>query len=200
MDRADVSVMAAALQQHAPALRYLEGRGLTMETLVKAEIGYVPRGGKYGDSLSIPYFDAQDRVRQVRYRSMNPRAKVKYLSPKGSGRHLYNVGVVDEPILAICEGEFDSLIVRQFLGIPAVAVPGTLTWQREWRWLFRNCDLVYVVMDQDTTEERAGQRALAKITAQVGTVTDVYPITLPEGKDVNDLFLSDPNALKELFA
>jgi DNA primase len=80
------------------------------------------------------------------------------------------------------------------LGVEAVAIPGTQSWQRAWRWLFRNCDLVYVVMDND----EAGLKASHRIAAQLGDITEAEVVEMPEGFDVSDLYVKDPDRLKEL--
>jgi DNA primase len=192
--------MIIALWQSPDALQYLQGRGLTEEMVLEAQLGLATKG-KYAGWLAIPYLDGQGRWRSTRYRTLPPTDKA-YRTPKGEGRHLYNVSATEEPVVAICEGEFDSMVMRQ-LGFPAVALPGLSAWQREWRFLFRNCDLVYVLIDhapRSKEEARAAEtRVRNAIVAQVGMVTDVEPIDLPEGMDVSDLYLQDPDELKGLF-
>jgi DNA primase len=191
--------MIIALWETPSALEYLTDRGLSEDTILEAQLG-LGIAGPYRGWLAIPYMDGQGRWRTTRYRSLPPKEK-EYRTLKGARRHLYNVQAVDEPVLGICEGEFDALILRQ-LGLPAVALPGVNTWQREWRWLFRNSDLVYVFVDharEDQEEARtAEKRAMAAMRATIGMVTEVEPVEMPEGKDVTDLYLENPERLKEL--
>lgn len=189
--------MQEALWESEDQLLWLKGRGLTDATIAYMQLGYVPSDADsmFAHSVAIPYFDARDRWVMTRFRHLRPEAPAKYQTPKGAGTHLYNVKAVDEPTVAICEGEFDSLILGQ-LGIPAVAIPGATTWRREWRWLFRNADLVLVVMDND----EAGVQARNKITAQVAQITTTEPIVLPDGMDVTDLYLQDPEHLRRLLS
>lgn len=183
---------------------WLHGRGLTEETIDRAQLGY-QSSGRYRDAIVIPYFDARGELRNVRYRHLRHNPPAKYESPKGFGTHLYNVAATQNDVVAICEGEFDALVLEQ-LGFSAVAIPGVNTWQREWRWLFRDCDLVLVVIDMASTREEdadaraAEERARARIAAQVGTVTSCEVVELPDGNDVTDLYLTDPDKLKELLA
>lgn len=197
--------MTAALQEKPEALTYLRGRGLEQDTIQGAELGYVAEG-RFADCIAIPYFDARHRWRSTRYRHLRPNAPRKYDAAKGTKGHLYGIEFVNEPVVAITEGEFDSLILRQ-MGFASVAIAGVHGWDRDWRWLFRNCDLVLVVMDSDTARERPdgeeyqpGQDAQKKVAGAVGLVTDVQPVDLPLGMDVTDLYLTDPDALRELMS
>lgn len=201
-------MMSDALLADETALGWLEARGLSLETIVNAQLGYRTKADperQWRDCIAIPYFDAQGRWRVSRYRHLRTNPAMKYQTPKGGGVHLYNVAAVDAAKVAICEGEFDALIVQQHLGIAAVALPGINNWKREWRWLFRNADLVYVVVDNAPEDEEhadaraAEERARNQIMAQVGLIADVERVELPAGTDVTDLYLSDPTALEELF-
>jgi DNA primase len=191
--------MIIHLWETPDALAYLTDRGLSEETILEAQLG-LGTEGVFRGWIAIPYFDGQGRWRMNRYRSLPPTEKA-YRYRKGDHPSLYNVGAVDEPVVAICEGEFDSLILRQ-LGLPAVALPGVNQWRREWRWLFRNSDLVYIFVDhaRETEEDarNAERRAMAAMRATIGMVTDVEPVEMPEGMDITDLYLQDPDRLKEL--
>lgn len=181
---------------------WLLGRGLTEETIDRAQLGYQTKG-RYRDCITIPYFDARGELRDVRYRHLRPNPPAKYESPKGFGTHLYNATATQNEVVAIAEGEFDALVLEQ-LGVHAVAIPGVNSWQREWRWLFRDCDLVLVLIDMavndDVDARKAEERARARITAQVNTVTSAEVVELPEGMDVTDLYLTDPDRLRELLS
>jgi len=192
--------MSAELWNTPEKLKYLRDRGLSDDTILDNFLGYSP-GGRFKDCISIPYFDARGELVTVRYRHLREGADRKYDTERGYGRHLYNVKNTDCDVVGICEGEFDSLIMGQ-LGVPSVAVPGTGGWNRSWRWLFRNCNLVYVLVDHAEESNvdalKAEQKLRQKITAQVSMVTEVVLIDLPVGKDVTDMYLSQPRALKEL--
>lgn len=193
--------MTAELFSTPDALRYLESRGISEDTILSAQLG-IETQGRHAGWLAIPYLNGQGRWRTTRYRSLPPMDKA-YMTVRGSGTHLYNLAAAQNDVVAICEGELDALILQQ-LGQPAVALPGVTQWQRQWRWLFRNCDLVYVITDhapRDKEEARSAEvRAMNKMRAHIGMVTDVEAIEMPEGKDVNDLWLEDPDRLKELLS
>jgi DNA primase len=194
----DIHSMSATLWSRPDKVQWLEDRGLTEDTIMDNLIGYVPEEHpRFGNCISIPYFDNRGELVTVRYRHLRLHADHKYDAERGTnaGRHLYNVRNTDNPVVAICEGEFDSLIIGQ-LGIPAVGIPGAQAWNRSWRLLFRNSDLVLVICDAD----EAGQKARNKILGQVGMITDVVAIDLPADMDVTDMYLTDPDKLRELLS
>jgi DNA primase len=185
--------MSVELWDRPEKLRFLLDRGLTEDTILDASLGYMP-SGRFSDSIAIPYYDARGELVTVRFRRLDKAAPHKYDQIKGSKRHLYNVKNTDSPVVAIAEGEFDSLILGQ-MGVSAVSVPGAASWSRSWRWLFRNCDLVYVFVDSD----EAGRKAGNKISGSVGTVADISVVHLPFG-DVTDVYLKDPDFLKRVIS
>lgn len=188
----NVQGLTDALWDNTDALEYLEGRGLSLNTIAEARFGYAETG-RFRHSISIPYFDAQGRHRTTRYRRLDPDSPMKYDQLKGTVQHLYGIEDANEPVVFITEGEFDRWILRQ-LGLKAVGIAGATNFPRPWRFLFRNCDLVLVVMDMDD----AGRKAAQRIASWLSTVTNADIIELPPRMDVTDLFLSDPDTLRGL--
>ena len=129
MDRTALAVTQDALLESDRATEWLEGRGLTWDSILDHGLGYIPKGteSKFWDCIVIPYFDARCELRGVRYRHLREDPPMKYQTPKGGGRHLWNVKAANEASVAICEGEFDAMVMIQ-LGVPAVALPGVNTW------------------------------------------------------------------------
>jgi hypothetical protein len=208
MARSDLPELSAALEAIGP-MEWLLDRGLTEETIVGAQLGWVFDENEYHyDSIVIPYFDALGRHRSERYRHLRPHMveRHKYAVEKGGRHHLYGLEQLDAPEVFVTEGEFDALILRQ-MGYAAVGIPGTNAWRREWRFLFRNCDLVVLVMDSDPLKRRAngeefrpGQDASKRVAASLSSVTDVAIVELPEPMDVTDLYLKDPDELRRRLA
>lgn len=189
-----IQEMTETLLANDDALGYLEERGLSLNTIVDAQLGYVSMNGtRFGHSIAIPYLDAQGRWRSTRYRHLRPNMSHKYDQLKGTRQHLYGVERVNEPVVYLCEGEFDSLVLTQ-MGFPAAGIAGATNFDRSWRFLFRNSDLVLVVMDSDD----AGRKAAMRIAAQISTVTNADIIELPPGKDVTDTYLESPDLLRSL--
>jgi DNA primase len=166
-------------QAGAEAFIFLYDRGFTAQDIYEFDLGY----DKAQQAIWIPYFTMGVET-SGRFRLLHP-SNMKYLSPKGSRVHLYNVDDTNASTVYITEGEFDAMILRK-LGFAAVGVPGASAFKREWRWLFRDADTVVLCFDAD----EAGQRGAHKIRAWISDVCEVVlSLPLPEGKDVNDAFL-----------
>lgn len=169
---------------------WLLKRGLKDATIEEALLGYD------GEAITIPYLNPplEDRetVRMIRRRHLT--GNIKYTTPKNGGTHLYGVVYTTASKVCVCEGEFDSLILRQ-MGYPSVAIPGVNAFKSEWRYLFAWTDELTVIMDGDEAG-RSGAARLASILGPV--VTTMRVARLPEGKDINDLYLEDREHLREI--
>lgn len=169
---------------------WLLRRGLRDSTIQEALLGYD------GEAITIPYLnpplDEQPSVRMIRRRHLT--GNIKYTTPKGGSTHLYGVVYTTASKVCICEGEFDSLILRQ-MGYPAVAIPGVSSFKSEWKYLFAWTDELTVIMDGD----EAGRSAAGKLASILGPVVNTMRVArLPEGKDINDLYLEDKEKLREI--
>ncbi len=134
---ADYAAMAAKLLEHnEDKLRYLLGRGLSPETIVEAQLGYVPdrfsicgsldsysrkdfetagvlsRGAEFHSGrITIPYLD-RGQVLQIRGKEITGR----YWTPAGDSVRLYRAEHLrGAETVIITEGEFDALILAQAL-------------------------------------------------------------------------------------
>lgn len=172
-----------------PALEYLMGpsRGLTLETIREAGLGYVttelPGWERFQGAISIPYHDGRGREVGVRFRWNT--GDRKYDQRTGTPNRLYGIHLIEEAVVYLTEGEFDSLILRQ-AGMAAISIPGTQGWADHWRWLFRDCRQVFVVFDSDESGRdgaRTVQRSLRDVGPRVGRVE------LPVSKDLTDVFV-----------
>lgn len=132
---------------------YLVSRGLTLDTIQQARIGYIPKdpyprkveptllrdSGLYvgqssilGNRISLPYI-AGDLVTDLRGRDIDGNDSVKYKSPLGSATlrgAIYPFNYKDASIdgHVVTEGELKALVASQN-GIPAVALPGISSWR-----------------------------------------------------------------------
>lgn len=195
LDGGDPNVLA---ERFANALRaedraWLRKRGLFDSTIRKYRLGYVD-SGRYRNSVAIPYLNPDGSVRTIRFRYLSPH-KYKYDGFKGHNIHLYNVAHTTSPYIWLCEGEFDSLILTQ-MGLPAVGIPGSNGFKPDWKYLFINAERINLVFDSD----EAGERGANRIASILGDVVlgDLRITRLPSGLDVTDMYLKDPNELREL--
>lgn len=171
------------------AAHYLAGRGITPEIARHRQLGYVgePRVGdeQYRGRVSIAY-QTPSGVVDIRYRALDPDASPKMLSRPGAETRMYGVGAFTIPgdTIAICEGEFDSIIVQDLCGIPAVGIPGAHAWKPHYWRAFEDYTRVLVFCDGDSAGKDFGKRVASAI--QQATV-----ITMPDGMDANDVYLQE---------
>lgn len=170
---------------HPATAAFLRSRGISHSTADRFGLGRVARG-RYAGRLTFPYRDGQYRVRAIRYRSVDGR-EPKVINEAGKGLHIFAVRAADEAVGVICEGEIDAMTAWQ-CGVKAVGIPGANTWKEEWAYLFRNCEVVKVAMDNDEAG-RKGAHYIGRTIKRIGV--DVDLAQLAEGQDINDLYLKE---------
>lgn len=169
------------------AKEYLEKRGLSLEDARGARLGVVVdpvQGHEHcRGRLSIPYV-TQTGIVDIRFRTLG-HDEPKYLGLSGARTGLYNVNdlFTEGDYIAVTEGEIDALTLHFNVGIPAVGIPGANSWKPHYRRLLQDFDTIYVFCDGDQPG-RDFAKAIAK------EVRGVVPLEMPEGEDVNSMFLS----------
>lgn len=181
------SQLAVAAEKYAAQLgsaaTYLSGRGLTKETAEHFMLGYVsdPQIGheQYRGRLAIPFITPSGVI-DIRFRALDTDDGAKYLTRPGASSHLYNVPAfqVDTDVIAICEGEFDTMIATQ-CGVTAVGVSGANNWKDWYQRAFRDYRKVFVLTDGDSAGRELGNRIAKQIDVAV-----IAP--MPDGMDVNE--------------
>lgn len=138
--------------------------------------------------LAIPYITPTGIV-QIRFRAIpvdgvpgNPEDSPKVLSLANSGTMLYNTRdmLLDNPVVAICEGELDT-VTAHMAGIPAVGIPGAKAWEK-----LRNVKRAFrfrkVVILADNDDKGDGRKLAEEIQADIRGARIVL---MDEGHDVN---------------
>jgi len=171
-------------------------RKISLKAIKAFKLGYVGKPAvedheRFVGCVSIPYFDANDHERSIRFRTF--RDHPKYLSQSGDEPHLFAVRYSEEPKVFVTEGEIDA-VTLWMTGRKAVGVPGAQTWKPSWKWLFRNCEEVVVVFDGDDS----GKVGQAKIMRDLGQTCYARGVEMPAGMDVNDLFRKSRKHLEAL--
>lgn len=180
----------------AEAAEYLKGRGITGEVASMFRLGYVadPLLGDedYQGRLAIPYITESGPV-DIRFRALTSTGP-KYLGRPGSTARLFNVRALTSSAgdtLAICEGEFDAIVAHGLCDVPAVGVPGATQWREHWPLLFQDWNRVFVLCDGDSPGRDFGKRV-------AGEVEGAIPIHMPDGMDVNDVYLAEgPDGIRK---
>jgi twinkle protein len=144
-------------------LEWLEGRGITANTLAAFKIGEQQRNGK--TYAVFPYFRDGELV-NVKYRNPDDKRDMRQegeAEPCLFGWHLI------EPrarTVAITEGEIDAMTLHQ-CGIPALSVnagAGNHQWiENDWARLDRFSE-IYLCFDDD----EAGQKGVREVSSRLG--------------------------------
>ena len=168
----------------------IDQRGLTHETIRTATLGYNARGRKIGDywleeGITIPMLSGADlwSVNVRTTRAAQKRGRPKYQAMAGSvKRGLYNVNRLEGAHTAVvCEGEFDALLLGQYLpeGWAAVATGGATIPADRWRLHFAHLDRLLLCFDND----EAGVKARDNWLDMFGWA---QLLQVPEGNDITD--------------
>lgn len=171
---------------HAQA--YLEARGIPLQAARMFRLGVVaePLVGdeEYAGRLAVP-FVTPGGVVDLRFRSLGDQ-QPKYLSRPNAQTRLYNTPALlaDSDVIAVCEGELDTLVMHALVGVPAVGVPGANNWREHYRLLLEDFERVLVMCDGD----QAGRDFGRKVAGEVDGAAMVH---MPDGLDVNDCYLAE---------
>lgn len=172
--------------QVGAAAEYLQARGIDQATAATHRLGCVidplPGDEDYVGRLAIPYLTMNGTC-DLRFRALQDGQTPKYLGRPNATTRLFNVGALltSSPVVAVCEGEIDTIVMDSLVGIPAVGVPGANNWKPHYRLLLEDAERVVVFCDGDT----AGRDFGKKVAGELDNVTLVH---LPEGMDVNECY------------
>jgi DNA primase len=199
LDAAALRYQDALLEPDLPAQNYLLGRGISLAVADAYRLGVVdgsiPEHASYKGWISIPYITRLGGVVSLKFRRLSG-GEPKYLTPYPT--RLYNTMALDRAerlgYVAICEGEFDAIILDALCAIPAVAIPGVETWKAhpEWREMFTGFSRVLLFMDQD--QDRPGPDGKVRnpgreLGNQLLSALDTAHLVQLPAKDVNEAYL-----------
>lgn len=152
------------LFQQPLALQILHrDRGLTDETIRKYRIGFL------GGIFTIPIYDYMGKLATLKFHKRWQTAGAK------NQLHPWTALASNKPMVILCEGEFDMMVLDQ-RGFNAVTqTAGANGWNPEFAPLFRN-RVVYVAYDNDEAG-RLGAVAVGRSLLQHGI--SVYQVQWP---------------------
>jgi DNA primase len=173
---------------------YLQGRGITKEAAVTFHLGKVvdpaPGHEHAVGCLSIPYRTPTGVV-GIKFRRIDG-STPKYIYPTGQKVGMFNVVDLHTPsnVLAVCEGELDTLVMSALVGIPAVGVAGVTQWKPHFPIMLEGKDRVVIFADNDVKED--GRNPGMELAKRIKEDVDrAVIINLPDNKDVNQVFLEE---------
>jgi DNA primase len=171
---------------------YLLSRGITKEaagTFLLGTVNEPAPGHEHAvGCLSIPYRTPTGVV-GIKFRKVDG-GSPKYLWPTGQKVGLYNVVDIHDSsdVIAICEGELDSLVMSALVGVPAVGIAGVSQWKPWFPKMFEGFDRIVIFADNDLKED--GRNPGMELAKRIKEDLDkAIVISLPENKDVNQVYL-----------
>jgi DNA primase len=176
----------------APTVSYLQSRGITKEAAATFLLGTVhepaPGHEHAMGCLAIPYRTPTGVV-GVKFRRVDGSGP-KYLWPTGQKVGMFNVIDLHETqdVIAICEGELDALVMSALIGVPAIGIAGVSQWKPHFPKVFEGFERIVIFADNDLKEDgrNPGMELAKRIKEDLDSAT---VISLPENKDVNQVFL-----------
>jgi DNA primase len=184
------------------AQAYLATRGIGQAVAAQFRLGVVtcPQVGHEAlrGRLVIPYLTPAGvvnlRFRCLRAHDCKAEGCPKYLGIEGMDTNLFNVLDLrkDSPFICVTEGEIDALTLSM-AGLPAVGVAGVENWKAHFARCLEDFSRILIFADGD----KAGRKFASFLAREVRAV----PIRLPDGQDVNSLYVRDgADALRKLIA
>jgi DNA primase len=171
---------------------YLKGRGITKEAADTFLLGLVhdpaPGHEHAVGCLAIPY-RTPTGVIGIKFRRIDG-SSPKYLWPTGQKVGMFNVVDLQDSsdVIAICEGELDCLVMSSLVGVPSVGIAGVSQWKPWFPKMFEGFERIVIFADNDLKED--GRNPGMELAKRIKEDLDkAVVISLPENKDVNQVFL-----------
>ncbi len=194
--------------QDAGLTNFLKGKGFSEEIIKKAGLGtkrYRGFGDMFRGRLMVPLQDAQGRVIGFTARLLEANADApKYINTPQSpvydkSRHVFGLHLAKDALrkqnfAVVVEGNLDVIGSHQAGIINVVATAGTALTEPHLKALSRFTNDIRLAFDQDEAGLKATERAIP-IASQVGVSLSM--ITVPEGKDPDELVKKDPALWRE---
>lgn len=148
-----------------------KARGLHLETVVAAKLGYRKDDSTGLEWIAIPWYLPDGKLAGFKYRVL-PRhetaSKVRFRREKGAPTVLYGAHLLASspaPVVTLYEGEIDRLSGNQ-MGLPMglASTAGAGTWLPEWTALLAGVDTILIAYDDDA----GGEAGAEKVAEELG--------------------------------
>lgn len=156
---------------------YFADHALTLEIAERYQLGIVerpaPQDKRFTGMLVIPYLTANG-IMALKFRCMEEHDHSvhggKYGVPSGQGARPYNPVAYFDAFnrIGICEGEVDTIVATEVIGIPTIGIPGVEMWRghlQTWKHTLKDYNEVIIFGDGDD----AGRRMARQIQEDLGT-------------------------------
>lgn len=166
-------------------LEWFDNKGITPETIKQFHIQTTEDGG-----VAFPYTTDKHKVRYG-----IPNGERRFTWPKDTPAMLFNIGDVSKRNIILCEGETDTMRLRQELNgdesVGVVGIPGVSTWNAGMADDLSQAEQVFVILDNDTDYNVTKQvdDGYRQIRRDLGN--KAKRVYLPKGvNDLCDFFLN----------
>ena len=169
-------------------IRYFKARGIHKATLRQHDITFCTKG-YYRNRAIIPIYNEAGVMTLFEARDITGVNADKVLYPKGTRKAdtLYNINNAKRgKSVIVVEGIMDALYLKE-RGFNTVAIYGIEVSKLQEKLLSTYFDKVYLAFDGD----KEGFKALIKQAKRLSLHLSVYIVTLPKGKDPDDLSKAD---------
>lgn len=162
---------------------YLAERGISKETAETFGVGFYSGKGSMNGRVVIPIHNEHGELVAYAGRAIDG-SEPKYRFPAGFHKslELFNLHRVTGPEVIVVEGFFDCMKLHQS-GFTAVALMGCSLSEAQEELLATKFERVMVMLDGD----EAGQQGAAEILGRLALRLWVRCVTLPEGKQPDQL-------------
>lgn len=174
-DRHLIETLHSNLTKDARAIEYLQGRGITLESMGQLLLGYSSRQ----DMVTVPVFDHENRALGFVGRSIEGKS-FKNSTGLPKSKVLFNLNNCMRQRVVVVESSFDAIRLWQ-LGIPAVATLGASISKYQIELLNKYSSGVLVCPDNDAAGSKLEERIIKYCKKEVDVVK------LQDAKDVGDL-------------
>ena len=195
--------------QGSALVDFLQSKGFTESILKEAGLGtkrYRGFGDMFRGRLMVPLQDSTGRVIGFTARILTQDANApKYINTPQSpvydksrhvfGLHLAKEGIRKTNFAVVVEGNLDVIASHQAGVTNVVATAGTALTEAHLKALSRFTTDIRLAFDQDEAGLKATERAIP-IASKVGVSLSM--ITVPEGKDPDELVKKDPAAWRDV--
>lgn len=137
--------------------------------------------------LAIPYRTPTGVV-GIKFRRVDE-GTPKYIWPTGQKVGLFNVVDLHQrsSVIAICEGELDTLVMSALVGVPAVGIAGVSQWKPHFPKMFEGFERIVIFADNDLKEN--GSNPGMELAKRIKEDLDkAVVISLPDNRDVNAVY------------
>ena len=161
------------------ALKFLKKRGITINDVIKYNIGFC-KEGKYEYRVIIPSYDEYGKLNYFIARDYKEPSLQKYKNPPASAKDVIGFELYinwDAPIILV-EGMFDALTIkRNVIPLFGKVIHGKLME----KLVKSSVDRIYIALDNDARKD-----ALKQSEMLMSYGKEVYLVEM-EGKDANEI-------------